>query len=190
MTRIVGGLAGGAKLHVPGPGTRPTSERVREAIFNRLAPWFAPGERPRVLDLFAGSGSLGIEALSRGAAFARFVERGREAGATLSRNLSDLGLAEHGELLATDALSVAARDGGPWDVVFYDPPYPLLDGGDERDAVLDALAATVRGALADDGVVVFHAPAGSVPAADLPGDLEAALKTYGTTDIWFVGRGE
>ena len=126
--------------------------------------------------------------------FCRALERGREACGVLTRNLEDLGLEPHAEVLATDALSPAARAGGPWDVVFYDPPYPLLDAGAggsaDRDAVLAALAALVRGPLAPDGVLVFHAPAGSVPATDLPSDLEAALKTYGTTDIWFVGRGE
>ena len=141
LLRVIAGTHRGRRLAAPpGRGTRPMLDRVREAIFGRLAPWFAPDEAPRVLDLFAGSGSLGIEALSRGAAFARFVERGREAGEVLAKNLRDLDLDEHAELLAADALSGAAREGGPWDVVFYDPPYPLLavggDGPAARDAVL------------------------------------------------------
>ncbi|MDF1798481.1 MAG: RsmD family RNA methyltransferase [Planctomycetota bacterium] len=189
--RVIGGTHRGRRLAAPpGRGTRPMLDRVREAIFNRLAPWFGPGEEPRVLDLFAGSGSLGIEALSRGAAFARFVERGREAGATLRGNLESLDLADRAELLASDALGTTAREPGPWDVCFYDPPYPLLAEPESRKAVLDTATAIVRGPLAPDGVFVLHTPGGSVAGPDLAPDLEAALKTYGTTDIWFLGRSE
>jgi len=161
--------------------------RVREAIFNRLAPWTPDA---RVLDLFAGTGSLGIEALSRGAAFARFVERGAPAKLALAENLQSFQLEDRSEVLSGDALSEAAADSGPWDIMFFDPPYPLLDAIDGRAELIAVAARLVAGPLAEDGVFVFHAPAGKLSARDFPDGLEVAHKTYGTTDIWFLGRAE
>ena len=161
--------------------------RVREAIFNRLAPWTPDG---RVLDLFAGTGSLGIEALSRGAAFARFVERGAPAKEALAANLGSFLLEDRSEVLSTDALSMAAAEPGPWDIIFFDPPYPLLDDLDGRAELVRVATQLVAGPLAEDGVFVFHAPVGKLAARDFPDSLEVAQKTYGTTDIWFLGRAE
>ena len=189
--RVIAGTHRGRPLQAPpGRGTRPMLGRVREAIFDRLAPWLAPGEAPRVLDLFSGSGSLGIEALSRGASFARFVERGREARRVLRGNLDALGLDETAEVCDGDALDPRLAEPGPWDLVFHDPPYPMLAAADEREAVLRSVAGLVRGPLAPDGVLVLHVPAGALAEPDLPSDLEAARSGYGTTDIWYVGREE
>jgi 16S rRNA (guanine966-N2)-methyltransferase len=122
--RVIGGRLGGRRLQAPrGRGTRPTSDRVREALFSMLGD---VGEM-RVLDLFAGSGALGIEALSRGAAAAVFVERDPAALAALRANLTALGLEDdvaevrRGEALR--ALHAAREEGEKYDLVFVDPPY-------------------------------------------------------------------
>ena len=171
--------------------------RVREAIFDRLAPWLAPDEAARVLDLFAGSGSLGIEALSRGAAHARFVERGRAARETLAGNLAALDLEARAELLEADALGTrAAKAAAPFDVIFFDPPYPLLDEAGTRAKLFATVTRLVLGAdeappaLAADGVLVFHAPTDALAPAEFDGGLEVAHKAWGTTEIWFVGARE
>jgi 16S rRNA (guanine966-N2)-methyltransferase len=124
--RIIAGRWGGRRLIAPpGRGTRPTSDRVREALFSILGP--LDGER--VLDLFAGSGALGLEALSRGAAQATFVERERAALRALRDNVADLGA--EAEVVAGDALAFlrAARErGAQYDLVFLDPPYRAAAG--------------------------------------------------------------
>ncbi|MGI8748968.1 MAG: 16S rRNA (guanine(966)-N(2))-methyltransferase RsmD, partial [Thermoleophilaceae bacterium] len=119
--RVVAGTHRGRRLHrPPGLGTRPTSDRVREALFSMLADNVTGA---RVLDLFAGSGALGIEALSRGAARAVFVESSRSTVETVQRNLSELGL--DARVHRRDALSYLRGAGGSshYDLVFLDPPY-------------------------------------------------------------------
>lgn len=123
--RIVAGELGGRRIEVPpGRGSRPTREVVREAWFSALGAWCRDAA---VLDLFAGSGALGIEALSRGAASVTFVESDRAACRVLRRNLRDLGIQERTEVRCEDALAVAeslARAGQRrWDIVLADPPY-------------------------------------------------------------------
>jgi 16S rRNA (guanine966-N2)-methyltransferase len=124
--RIVAGRYGGRRLTAPpGRATRPTSDRVREALFGILGPL----DGARVLDLYAGSGALGIEALSRGAASAVFVERDPRAAAVLRANLAALGI--EADVRRTDALA-ALRDararGATYDLVLCDPPYRLAPG--------------------------------------------------------------
>ena len=117
--RVVAGRLGGRRLEAPkGRDTRPTSDRVREALFSILGPRV---EGAHALDLFAGSGALGIEALSRGAASATFVDSDARATAVLRRNLQSFGLAEHVE--RRDALSYLERATATFDLVFLDPPY-------------------------------------------------------------------
>ena len=121
--RVVAGLYGGRRISAPpGRDTRPTSDRVREALFSILGPL----DDERVLDLYAGSGALGIEAVSRGAASAVFVERDARALAALRRNLEGLGLradVRRADVLA--ALSDASRRGETYSLVLLDPPYRL-----------------------------------------------------------------
>ncbi|HEX2102846.1 MAG TPA: 16S rRNA (guanine(966)-N(2))-methyltransferase RsmD [Solirubrobacteraceae bacterium] len=119
--RVIAGRFGGRRLAAPpGRGTRPTSDRVREALFGILGPL----DGARVLDLYAGSGALGIEALSRGAASATFVERDRRAVATLRANLDALGVgAEVRQADAHAALRDACERGETYDLVLCDPPY-------------------------------------------------------------------
>lgn len=122
--RVVAGRLGGRRLRAPaGHATRPTSDRVREALFSMLGP--LSGER--VLDVFAGSGALAIEALSRGAAHAVLIERDRRAAAVIAENLRDLGLgAEEAELRRGEAAAELRRAAGAretYDLIFIDPPY-------------------------------------------------------------------
>lgn len=120
--RVVGGTARGRKLKAPpGSGTRPITDRAKEAIFNMLAARVNLVDLT-VADLFAGSGSFGIEALSRGAAHATFVERDRVAARVLADNLDRLGFAERAEVIVAP-VDAALRRLGPVDLVFCDPPY-------------------------------------------------------------------
>ena len=137
MTRIVAGSAGGRRLKVPPQGTRPTSERVREALFNALE---SAGELrdARVLDLYAGSGALGLEALSRGAADAVFVESDRWAVPVLRANVTDVGIG--GVVRSGTVESVLAQPAEkPFDLVLADPPY-AVDAA-RLGVMLTALAA-------------------------------------------------
>jgi 16S rRNA (guanine(966)-N(2))-methyltransferase RsmD len=120
--RIVAGTRGGRRIDTP-PGrcTRPTTDRVREALFSILGP--AAVEGARVLDLFAGSGALGIEALSRGAASATFVDNDARAVATIRRNIDALGLGDAVVHRRDVAAWLRTAEGHPYDVVFADPPY-------------------------------------------------------------------
>ena len=122
--RIISGLSRGRKLATPkGQALRPTSDRVKESIFNIL------GERVNgkiVLDLFAGTGNLGIEALSRGAKRALFVERGRQAIRLIRKNLSQFGMEEHSEIIPKDvnrAIGILKERGESFDLILMDPPY-------------------------------------------------------------------
>jgi 16S rRNA (guanine966-N2)-methyltransferase len=125
--RIVGGKHRGRRIAAPpGEAVRPTSERAREALFNILAHGRF-GSRPafedaRVLDVFAGTGAFGLEALSRGARFATFIEKDREARDVLAANITALGESARTRLLSVDATAPPRAD-GPYDLVFLDPPY-------------------------------------------------------------------
>lgn len=171
--RVVAGSAGGLRLDTPGgPATRPTSERVREAVFNALASMGAI-DGARVLDAFAGSGALGIEALSRGAAHAVFADVDPVARSVVEANLRSTGL--HDRATSGPADAVAAASAGPWDLVLLDPPY-AYDGWDR-------LLERVVDNLAPDAVVVIESD--REPA--LPEGLHAVRsKGYGSTVVVFA----
>jgi len=122
--RVIAGSARGLRLEAPGPGTRPLGDRVKQTLFAILEPDL-PGAR--VLDLFAGSGAAGIEALSRGAAHATFVERDRSAAQVIAANLARTHLAERATIATIDALAWLRRSAtattDPFTIVFVDPPY-------------------------------------------------------------------
>lgn len=189
--RIIAGEFGGRRITAPpGQGTRPMLDRVREALFSTL------GERlegARVLDLFAGTGSLALEALSRGAAHARLVERDPRVAKLAAANVAELGLGERARVLAADALSPAAwRDAAAdpnerREIVFLDPPYPMVQDGPARRRVFEALARLLDRELAPGGVVVFHAPRGLLSRAEF-GEAAAEERGYGTSSLWYVER--
>lgn len=137
--RIVGGEAGGRRILAPeGRNTRPTAERVREAVFSMLGGRL-DGEV--VLDVFAGSGAMALEALSRGAERAVLCESSRQAAAVIRRNIDSLGYGERAQLIARDWRVALAWPGGGFSVVFIDPPYKRVD---EYRQVLEHLAACGR----------------------------------------------
>jgi 16S rRNA (guanine966-N2)-methyltransferase len=135
--RVVAGSAGGLRLVTPpGADTRPTSDRVREATFNALGSLDVV-EDATVLDLFAGSGAMGIEALSRGARHATFIERGRPALHAIAQNLRTTGFDAQATVVATDALGFAAAVSDRYDLAICDPPYTYA-GWDALVRVLPA----------------------------------------------------
>lgn len=151
MVRIVAGSVGGRRLHVPPSGTRPTSERVREALFSSLT---AAGivDGARVLDLYAGSGALGIEAASRGAAHVVLVESDRRAAGVARRNVAELDLGGVVRVsTATVRAHLAQPPSLPYDLVLADPPYDLADAD-----LTAALAALAGGWLAPGALVVVE----------------------------------
>jgi 16S rRNA (guanine966-N2)-methyltransferase len=151
--RVVAGSHKGRTLHGPDtPDTRPVTDRVREAVFSSLGAFV---EGARVADLYAGAGSFGIEALSRGAETAVFVERGRRALDSLRRNLDELGL--EGEIVASDVAGWLRKQGHRFDLVFCDPPWSvpsseLADVLEILASSLDPEALVVVTRRADDGV--------------------------------------
>lgn len=174
--RIVSGTAGGRKLTVPdGDSTRPTSERVREAIFNSLYSLDAI-DGAAVLDLFAGSGALGLEALSRGAARATFVETDRNALDAIRDNIEALGFDDETRVVPGEALGYLGR-ADAHDLVLLDPPY----GFDDWDTLLAAITDAQAGA-----VVVIE----SDREVDPPDTWEIhRLKRYGSTVVMLATAG-
>jgi 16S rRNA (guanine966-N2)-methyltransferase len=185
MTRIISGLAGGRRIHTPpGSGTRPTSDRVREALFSRLE-HLDVLSHGRVLDLYAGSGALGLEAASRGAASVILVESEWAAVAVMRRNIAELGLP--GVSIVADTVERAllagpASDKERRDLVLADPPYDVT----ER-TLGDVLALLVTHRwLSDDAFVVVERSSRS-PEPRWPQGLDGVgERRYGETKMWFA----
>ncbi len=184
VTRIIAGAAGSVPLAVPDAGTRPTSDRVRESLFATLDSWGII-EGSRVLDLYAGSGALGLEAVSRGAASADLVERAQSAAQVITRNIRSIAKAVPGAQVrvhrrAADAFLAATSE--TFDVVFIDPPYDL--GETELSATLQALDRRLR----EDAVIIIERAARS-PEPGLPDTWELTRhKRYGDTALWWASR--
>jgi 16S rRNA (guanine966-N2)-methyltransferase len=162
-------------------------DRVRESLFATLQPWL---EGAFVLDLFAGSGALGLEALSRGARRVRFVERGAQACQCLAENVVDLDVDDAIELVRADALQPSTWGERAPDIVFLDSPYPLLDELRTRRAVFAALEELVRHRLAPEGVLVLHAPHRILQPFEFAADLVVRERVYGSNSLWYVQRDE
>lgn len=182
MTRIIAGRAGGRRLTTPrGSATRPTSDRVREALFSAVESWCGSLEGLRFLDLYAGSGAVGLEAWSRGAGVVTLVEQDRRTAALISANARELGV-PRAEVLVGGVAGVLGRDpGAPYDVVFSDPPYPLPDD----DVVADLSALVDRRWLVPDALVVVERSSRSPRPAWPTGIRELRRKRYGETTLWY-----
>lgn len=161
-------------------GTRPTTDRVREALFNVLASDVGL-DGARVLDLYAGSGALGIEAVSRGAASAVFVESDRRAAAVLEANLADLGVRDAVVRRATVTAALASAPAHPVDLVLADPPYDVPHT--EVEAVLAGLSAA--GWVAPGAVAVVERPAGGPELTWSDGWTAWQVRRYGDTRLEF-----
>lgn len=187
MTRIVSGAAGGRRLRTPPGGTtRPTSDRVREALFSHLEHRGMLDEA-FVLDLYAGSGALGLEAASRGASFVMFVESHRPAATVIRANVAMMEAAGLDELrVVTDTVLRALTAGPPsgirFDLVLLDPPYEV----DQPDlgAVLTLLVA--QHWLAPEALVVVERSTRTLQPLWPPGLLLTGDKRYGDTTVWFA----
>jgi 16S rRNA (guanine966-N2)-methyltransferase len=167
--RIIAGSRKGARIFAPrGSDTRPTGDRVREAAFNLIG----PVDDASVLDLFAGSGAMGLEALSRGAASAVFVESDREACRVIERNLDKLGLTG-ATVVCRDAFRALATSTGSYDLVLCDPPYGFADH--------ERLASYLVDALAPDGLLVYETSAREEP--NVKGLTPRTSRTYGSARL-------
>lgn len=182
--RIIAGEFGGRRLGTPpGEGTRPMLDRVREAVFSTLGDR-VPGAH--VLDLFAGTGSLGLEALSRGASHVRFFESDRRMAAVLRANVQALGVEERCEVIVRDALDARSWGEGPFDLLFLDPPYPVVREGPGRKRVLAALQTWFTRFAAPGAVALLHAPRHALAAREFPAGAVTDERVYGTNAIWYV----
>jgi len=185
VTRIIAGSAKGRRLEVPRSGTRPTADRVREAMFSSIGSWLAADHRPwssvAVLDLFAGSGALGLEAASRGAHLALLVERSDRAAATIRRNLQSCRLAQ-ARVMVASALAMPARpvDLPRFDLCLADPPYEV-----RADDLARGLASVAADWLHQDALLVVERPS-SQDDCPLPEDWAVIdRRTYGDTRLWY-----
>ncbi|HEX2315540.1 MAG TPA: 16S rRNA (guanine(966)-N(2))-methyltransferase RsmD [Thermomonospora sp.] len=182
MTRVIAGSAGGRRLAVPpGRDTRPTSDRAREGLFATIGALLGPLDGLRAADLFAGSGAVGLEALSRGAAHALLVESHPRAVKVIRQNIAALGL-PGAELVADRAERLVRRPPAePYDLIFLDPPYALADAA--VTALLEALRE--HGWAAPDALVAVERAARG-PALRWPEGYTAERdRRYGEAVFWY-----
>jgi 16S rRNA (guanine966-N2)-methyltransferase len=176
--RIIAGTHRGTRIEAPqGLHTRPTSDRAREAAFNLLG----PVDGATVLDLYAGSGAMGLEALSRGASRCLFVDSDRRACAAIERNVARLRIAG-ADVRCRDALAVLreeGRAGRVWDLILADPPY------DAYHTIASELAVLVPAVLADDGIFLLETSARDEPELDLE---SVVSRRYGSARITLFTR--
>lgn len=181
--RIVGGVASGRRLQAPSAGTRPTSDRVREAQFSALGSLLGTWEGAQVLDLYAGSGALGLEALSRGATRVTLVEKDRRASQVMGANVAAVGL-PGAQVVTSDVTAYIARgpSGTPYDVVLADPPYAVAT----RDvrAIMAQLASREWTSDAAVAVIERSARDDDSPWPD-EGWEPLRRRHYGDTALWY-----
>lgn len=183
MSRIIGGRAGGRRLRTPpGAATRPTSDRVREALFSTLEAQLGSLAGLRFLDLYAGSGAVGLEAMSRGAGVVTLVESDRRTARLVQDNARTLGMHRAEVVAQPVARLLAGAPRAPYDVVFADPPYALP--GAEVAEVLGLL--TAHGWLAAGATLVVERSARSVEPDWPSGLVRRRAKEYGETVLWYV----
>ena len=186
MTRIIAGAHGGRRLAAPaGALTRPTSDRVREAFFSSLET-MVDLAGARFADLYAGSGAVGLEALSRGAAYALLVEAEARAARVIRDNIVSLRLGAAARLVTGKVAQVLAAgpEGGPYDVVFADPPYAVTD--EEVAGMQRGLVG--NGWLAPDAVVVIERSSRGAGITWVDGITADRSRRYGETALWYGRR--
>jgi 16S rRNA (guanine966-N2)-methyltransferase len=206
VARVIAGEAGGRRLAVPdGRDTRPTSDRAREGLFATISSMVGPLAGARVLDLYAGSGAVGLEALSRGAEHVLLVEHGARAARVIRQNIEAIGL-PGAEVIADRVERVLARGPTPaggqdgtapaggqdgtaqawFDVVFADPPYALADAGVSRVLILLA----EQGWLAPGALVIVERATRSGPLSWPDGFVPDRARRYGEATFWYGHAGE
>lgn len=170
--RVIAGEAKGRRLKSPPGATRPMTDRMKEALFSVLG----EVDGMEVLDLFAGSGALGLEALSRGADHATFIDSARESVVSLEQNIASTGQEPKAEVVWADVKAILARPADSrMDLIFVDPPYAMTP-----DSVLEALELIVTGGfLSDEGRVILHRP-----------QRERQLKPFGLQLMWTRDYGQ
>lgn len=182
MTRIIGGSAGGRRLKTPtGENTRPTSDRVREAMFSAIDAGYGSISGLRFLDLYAGSGAVGLEAMSRGAGLVTLVEHDRRTASLIRENAKTLGFSAVEVIASTVTRAIAHAPRAPYDVVFLDPPYAM-----ELEEVATILA-TLRSNywLAEDALVVVERSTRGRGLGWPEGFIGERSKKYGDTTLWY-----
>jgi len=187
MRIVAGKLKGRAIVAPEGMGTRPTSDRARQAIFNVLehAAWAEPLQGARVMDLFAGSGALGFEAMSRGAAFALFVETDEDARGAIRDNADAFGIMGATRVHRRSAIDLGVRpgsDGEAFDLAFLDPPYGKGLGE-------QALARLIEGNWLKPGAIVVFERGSDEPEIGTPGYDRLDARDYGAARVLFLRRG-
>jgi 16S rRNA (guanine966-N2)-methyltransferase len=190
VTRIIGGTAGGRRLATPrGTDTRPTSDRVREALFSAVESWCGTLAGLRVLDLYAGSGAVGLEAWSRGAAAVTLVESSRRTAAVVRANAEAIGCQHARVLTAPVAATLARPPAAPYDLVFSDPPYPLPTPAVEADLA----ALRDHGWLVPGALVVVERSSRGEPMTWPDGFGSTRERRYGETllltGLWYGHAG-
>jgi 16S rRNA (guanine966-N2)-methyltransferase len=183
MTRVIAGAAGGRRLAVPkGTTTRPTSDRAREGLFSSVASELGGLDGRRVLDLYAGSGAIGLEALSRGASQVLLVESDARAAAVIKANIATVNLP--GAAVVTDRVErLLARNSDEqdsYDLAFADPPYAVTD-----EAVTRVLAQLAQGWLSASALVVIERATRSGALDWPPGYLPGKSRRYGEATFWY-----
>ena len=181
MTRIIGGTAGGRRLSTPsGPTTRPTTDRVREALFSSIESWCGSLQGLRFLDLYAGSGAVGLEAWSRGAGVVTLVEQNRRTAQMISANAKVLGFVKANVVVAPVAVTLERPPAAPYDVAFLDPPYPTPDEEVDTDLVRLGEHWLVPGAM-----VVVERSSRSRPPVWPETFTDRRERKYGETTLWY-----
>ncbi len=182
MTRIIGGHAGGRRLQTQrGSHTRPTSDRVREALFSTIESWYGSLSGLRFLDLYAGSGAVGLEAWSRGAGVVTLVEQDRRASGLIRDNARTVGFWAAHVVNANVATTLRRPPTAPYDLAFLDPPYP--HGTDSVDADLQALAD--QGWLVPGALIAVERSSRSAAPSFPEGFSDVREKHYGETTLWY-----
>jgi 16S rRNA (guanine966-N2)-methyltransferase len=186
VTRIIGGTAGGRRLTTPrGAQTRPTSDRVREALFSAIESWCGSLQGLRFLDLYAGSGAVGLEAWSRGAGIVTLVEQNKKTAALIASNAATIGFPRANVVASAVMTALTKPPTAPYDIVFLDPPYPLT----EEELAADLGALVEHGWLVPGALVVVERSARS-PEPSWPAAFEdIRSKKYGESTLWYGHAG-